>query len=355
MALVTQHLGFGITASTGFEHPYTFARRLSTADHLSKGRLGWNIVTSYLESGARNVGNDGLQRHDNRYDIADEYLEVIYKLLEGSWEDGAVLRDRTRRVFTDPSKVHEIKHFGKFFTVPGYHLCEPSPQRTPVLYQAGASGRGRDFAARWADVIFVTHASLESAQAFYADLKGRAVKFGRDPNAVKILPGIVPVLGETDAIAKEKDDLLSALADPVAGLSTLAYHLDIDLAAFPRDSVLPVMDVPGVAGHYNEVAELTRRKNLTLGQLGKQYGIGPMRDFVGTGGFVAQQMQTWFEAGGCDGFMIQTPSVPGGLEDFVRLVVPELQQAGLFRRDYGGPMLRDSLGLPRPAAFARIA
>jgi FMN-dependent oxidoreductase (nitrilotriacetate monooxygenase family) len=260
-----------------------------------------------------------------------------------------LVRDKHAPLFADPAKVSPIHHKGEWFQVEGPLNVSRSPQGRPVFIQAGASGRGRDFAARWADVIFVTHASLDSAQAFYADLKGRAAKFGRDPNAVKILPGIVPVLGETDAIAKEKDQLLSGLADPVAGLSTLAYHLDIDLAAFPRDALLPVMDVPGVAGHYHEVAELTRRKNLTLGQLGKQYGIGPMRDFIGTGGSVARQMQTWFEGGGCDGFMIQTPTVPGGLEDFVRLVVPELQQAGLFRRDYGGPMLRDSLGLQRPA------
>ena len=156
IALATEHLGIGVTASTSFEHPYTFARRLSTADHHTKGRVGWNIVTSYLESGAKNIGQGGLRRHDNRYEVAAEYVEVLYKLLEGSWENDAVVRDAARGVFTNPEKVHEIGHKGRFFDVPGYHLCEPSPQRTPLLYQAGTSGRGKDFAARHAECVFLS-------------------------------------------------------------------------------------------------------------------------------------------------------------------------------------------------------
>jgi alkanesulfonate monooxygenase SsuD/methylene tetrahydromethanopterin reductase-like flavin-dependent oxidoreductase (luciferase family) len=225
-----------------------------------------------------------------------------------------------------------------------------SPQGRPVFIQAGASDRGRDFAARWAEVIFVTHASLDSAKEFYREMKARAVKAGRDPDQMKILPGMVPIVGETTSIADDKRKVIDDLADPQAGLSTLSYHLDIDLSEFPQDHVLPALDVPGVQGHYKEVAELTQRLGLTLAQTGKRYGVGPLREFFGTGDSVADKMEEWFSAGACDGFMVQMPYVPGGLEDFVRLVVPELQKRGLFRREYHGGTLRDHLGLVRPAA-----
>lgn len=181
MAYVTEHLGFGITASISFEHPYTFARRLSTADHLTDGRVGWNIVTSYLESGAKNIGQGGLKRHDDRYDVAEEYLEVLYKLLEGSWEDGAVVRDREKRIFTHPEKVHEIGHKGRYFDVPGYHLSEPSPQRTPVLYQAGASNAGRRFASAHVECVFVAAPTKTILKAYVKDIRARAAAAGRDP------------------------------------------------------------------------------------------------------------------------------------------------------------------------------
>ncbi len=181
IALATEHLGIGITASTSFEHPYTFARRLSTADHHTKGRIGWNIVTSYLESGAKNIGQGGLRRHDNRYEVAAEYIEVLYKLFEGSWEEGAVLRDRDRRIFTDPAKVHEIGHKGKYFEVPGYHMSEPSPQRTPVLYQAGASGPGKTFAAEHAECIFVAAPTRSVLKQHVAETRRRVAEAGRDP------------------------------------------------------------------------------------------------------------------------------------------------------------------------------
>jgi long-chain alkane monooxygenase len=204
IALATEHLGIGVTASTSFEHPYTFARRLSTADHHTKGRVGWNIVTSYLESGAKNIGQGGLRRHDNRYEVAAEYVEVLYKLLEGSWEEGAVVRDGGKGVFTNPDKVHEIGHKGKFFDVPGYHLCEPSLQRTPVLYQAGASGPGKSFAAQHAECVFVAAPTKPVLKAYVADVRRQAAAAGRDPRKVLTYNLVTVIVGETDAKAQAK-------------------------------------------------------------------------------------------------------------------------------------------------------
>lgn len=186
MALLTEHLGFGLTGSLTFEHPYPFARRLSTLDHLTKGRIGWNIVTSYLDSGARNLGQKALSDHDDRYDYAEEYLEVLYKLFEGSWEEDAVVRDRERHVFSDPAKIHEIRHEGKFFQVPGIHLCEPSPQRTPVLYQAGASNRGKQFAVEHAECVFVGAPSKTVLKKSISDIRRRATEAGRDASKVLV-------------------------------------------------------------------------------------------------------------------------------------------------------------------------
>src|ERR1700760_489573 len=195
MALVTKHLGFGLTASLSFEHPYTFARRLSTLDHLTKGRAGWNIVTSYLDSGAKNIGLGGQSAHDDRYDVADEYMEVCYKLWEGSWEDDAVLRDRQRRIFADPTKVHPIAHEGRYFKVPGVHLCEPSPQRSPVIYQAGASSRGRQFAAEHAEAIFTAAPTKEILKETVADVRRRAREAGRDPEQIRIYNLLTAITG----------------------------------------------------------------------------------------------------------------------------------------------------------------
>lgn len=204
IALATEHLGIGITASTSFEHPYTFARRIATADHHSKGRVGWNIVTSYLESGAKNIGEGGLRRHDNRYDVANEYVEVIYKLLEGSWEEGAVVRDRDNRVFTLPEKVHEIGHKGRYFDVPGYGLTEPSPQRTPVLYQAGASGPGKTFAAQHAECVFVAAPTKSVLKAYVAEIRAHAAAAGRDPNKLLIYTLLTIITDETEEKAQAR-------------------------------------------------------------------------------------------------------------------------------------------------------
>ena len=350
MCGATSHVGLACTVSTTYFEPFAVARSMATLDHLSAGRAAWNIVTSFQDSEARNFGRAQQFLREERYDRADEFLEVTTRLWD-SWGDDALVRDPVAPMFADPSKVRRIDHDGRWFKVRGPLNVSRSPQGRPVLLQAGASDRGKDFAARWAEVVFVTHSAPEPAVAFRNDLRARAERFGRNPDDIKVLPGIVPVIGETSVMAEERRALLESLAHPTAGLSTLSYHLDIDLAQFPQHEMLPEMDVPGVQGHYREVAELTRRSGIPLGELGRRYGVGrTAAGFTGTPADVVDNMETWLAAGACDGFMIQTPYMPGGLDDFVRFVVPELQRRQMFRLRYDGTTLRDHLGLPRPAA-----
>ncbi len=349
VAGATKHLGLGATISTTYAQPYVLARALATLDHLSGGRAAWNIVTSFQEGEARNFGLTEQLSREERYERADEFLEVVTKLWN-SWEDGALVRDRQTPLFADPARVHRIDHSGKWFNVRGPLNVSRPPQGRPVFIQAGASDRGRDFAARWAEVIFVTPGLIDVAVEFRNDLRARAVRFGRDPDTIKVLPGIVPVIADTEKQAKALHEELHELSHPESGLSTLSYHLGVDLSHFPQDQVLPEnLDVPGVEGHYREVSELTRRSGLSLAELGQRYGAGRTTSgFSGTPGTVADRMQEWFEAGACDGFMLQVPYLPGGLEDLVHGLVPELQRRGLFRTEYDGSTLRDQLGLPRP-------
>ncbi len=238
IALATNHLGIGITASTSFEHPYTFARRLSTADHHTKGRIGWNIVTSYLESGAKNVGQGGLRSHDNRYDVASEYLEVVYKLFEGSWEEGAVVRDKERGIFADPTKIHEVGHKGKYFDVPGYHLCEPSPQRTPVLFQAGASNAGKDVAAGHAECVFISTPLKDATRAYVADIRQRAAAQGRDPKKLLVYAMATIIVDETDAKARAKYEEYVKYASYDGALVLMSGWTGIDFGHYkPADTV----------------------------------------------------------------------------------------------------------------------
>jgi FMN-dependent oxidoreductase (nitrilotriacetate monooxygenase family) len=350
VAAATRNIGLGVTISTTYTQPYILARTLATLDHLSGGRAAWNIVTSFQEAEARNFGLTEQLSRDQRYDRADEFLEVTTKLWN-SWQDEALIRDRETPLFADPAQVRRIDHSGKWFNVQGPLNVSRPPQRRPVFIQAGASDRGRDFAARWAEIIFITPGLIDLAVEFRNDLRARAARFGRNPDTLKVLPGIAPVIADTEQRAKALCDELYGLADPKAGLSTLSYHLGVDLSLFPQDQVLPDnLDVPGVEGHYREVAELTRRSGVSLAELGQRYGAGRTTlGFTGTPGSVADRMQEWFEAGACDGFMLQIPYFPGGVEDVVHLLVPELQRRGLFRTEYDGSTLRDTLGLARPA------
>jgi FMN-dependent oxidoreductase (nitrilotriacetate monooxygenase family) len=351
IAGVTSHIGLACTISATYFDPFAVARSMATLDHLSNGRAAWNIVTSFQEAEARNFGRTEQLSRDQRYDRADEFMEVACALWD-SWRDGALIRDRETPLFADPSRVHPIDHAGKWFNVRGPLNVSRSPQGRPVFVQAGASDRGRDFAARWAEVVFVTPGDPKLARDFRLDLRARAERFGRDPDDIKVLPGIAPIIAETAEQAEAQRALLSSLSHPQAGLSTLSYHLGVDLSRLPQDQVLPeTLDVPGVEGHFREVVEMTRRTGLTVAELGQRYGAGRTTiGFTGTPAAVADRMQEWQEAGACDGFMLQIPYFPGGLESVVRLLVPELQRRGLFRTEYTGTTLRDHLGLVRPQA-----
>lgn len=342
IALATEHLGIGITASTSFEPPYTFARRLSTADHHTKGRIGWNIVTSYLESGAKNVGEGGLKRHDNRYEVAAEYVEVLYKLFEGSWEDGAVLRDRERRIFTDPAKVHEIGHRGKHFTVPGYHLSEPSPQRTPVLYQAGASGPGKAFAAGHAECVFVGAPAKSLLKAYVADVRARAEAAGRSRSDVLIYNLTTVIVAETDELAQKKFEEYRQYTSYDGALVFMSGWSGIDFGQYaPTDPIRKVETnaIVSMVEHFSG-----SEKTWTIDELARWGGIGGIGPvFVGSAATVADILQDWVEETDVDGFNLAYAVTPETFEDAVNLLVPELQKRGAYPKAYRPGTLREKL------------
>lgn len=350
LAATTKNLGLAATISTSYAEPYHLARSLATLDHLSGGRVAWNIVTSFQESEAKNFGRSAMDQRADRYERGDEFLEVVTQLWD-SWSDTALVVDKQTPVYADPAQVRPINYEGKFYNVRGpLNVCR-SPQGRPVMLQAGASDRGKEFAARWADVVFVKHSAPEPAAEYRKDLRERAEKAGRNPDEIKVLPGIVPIIAETRTMAEESQAVLESLAEPRAGLSTLSYHIGIDLSQFPLDEILPDVDVPGAQGDYREVSELTRRTGITLRELGRRYAMGTSTStMAGTAKDVVDIMEHWYNSEACDGFMIMPPTLPQSFESFVRLGVPELQRRGLFRTSYNGPTLRHSLGLSRPAA-----
>ncbi|WP_073356458.1 LLM class flavin-dependent oxidoreductase [Lampropedia hyalina] len=342
IASVTKHLGIGITASTSFEHPYTFARRLSTADHHTKGRVGWNIVTSYLESGAKNISEVGLKRHDNRYEVANEYLEVLYKLLEGSWEEGAVVRDREKGIFAIPEKIHEIGHKGKYFEVPGYHLSEPSPQRTPVLFQAGASNAGKDFAARNAELVFISTPTQATTRAYVQDIRTRAALAGRDPKKLLIYALVTIIVDETDEKAHAKLKEYQSYASYDGGLVLTSGWTGIDFGRYaPGDNVRKV-ETNAIISAVEELSE--GGKTWTIEELAKWAsigGLGPL--FVGSAATVADQLQEWVDATDLDGFNLAYAVAHETFTDVVEHLVPELQRRGVYAREYREGTLREKL------------
>lgn len=342
ISMVTEHLGIGITASTTYEHPYTFARRLSTADHLTKGRVGWNIVTSYLNSGARNVGKDGLAQHDDRYEVAQEYLEVLYKLFEGSWEEGAVVRDRERRVFADPAKVHEIRHKGKYFDVPGYHLSEPSPQRTPLLYQAGASGAGKRFAARNAECVFVGSLSKKLLKAYVADVRRQAAEAGRDPRKLLVYTLVTVIVDETDEKAQAKLREYQEYASYDGALVFMSGWSGVDFGQFAPTDV--VQDIPpnAITSMMEEIA--SDSKSWTVEELANRGSIGGLGQvFVGSAATVADALQEWVEQTDVDGFNLAYAVAHETFADVVQYLVPELQKRGAYPTAYKSGTLREKL------------
>jgi FMN-dependent oxidoreductase (nitrilotriacetate monooxygenase family) len=346
MATVTDHLGFGVTASTGFEHPYPFARRMSTLDHLTDGRAGWNVVTSYLESGARNMGMKAQASHDERYDVADEYLEVCYALWEGSWENGAVVRDREQGVFADPAKVHPIEHDGRWFDVPGIHLSEPSRQRTPVIFQAGASGRGRRFAGRHAEAIFTSGPTIEVIAPLVAQLREELRAAGREAGDARVYTMATVIVDETSQAAHAKHDELRRYASPEAALVLLSGWTGIDLSGQDLDAPLQGANAQAIqsAASVFMGCSTPEGRQWTLREIADWAGIGGRGPvFVGSPGAVADAMQEWVDAADVDGFNLAYAITPGTVEDVVEHLVPELQRRGVHRRDYEDSSLRDRL------------
>jgi FMN-dependent oxidoreductase (nitrilotriacetate monooxygenase family) len=343
MAAATERLGFGITVSTTYESPYLLARKFSTLDHLTGGRIGWNIVTSLLDSAARNIiGRDRQIPHDERYAIAQEFVEVTYKLWEGSWEPGAVVRDRTRGVYTDAAKVHAIEHEGRYFSVPGAHLVEPSPQRTPVLFQAGTSTAGREFASRNAELVFASDPRPEVLRANIEDIRRRAVAVGRKPDSIKFITSVEIVTDSTDSAAQAKADELSRYHDLESGLVLLSalsgvdwssYGVDRPIEQFETDasrSILAAVDDPGV------------RRRLTLRDyVGGLGGFGGEL-FVGSGRTVADDLEAYAERSGVDGFNIVYHITPGSFADVAEHLIPELRRRGRVA-DSGAQTLRERI------------
>jgi FMN-dependent oxidoreductase (nitrilotriacetate monooxygenase family) len=354
LAGATEHIGLIATASTTYNEPYNLARRFASLDHISGGRAGWNIVTTAGLDAAQNFNLTHLPAHRDRYERAAEFVEVSLKLWD-SWDDGAIVADKARGVWGDDALLYPAAHEGRHFRVAGALNVPRSPQGRPLLVQAGSSEDGKAFAARYAEAVFTAQQTLEDAQAFYADLKRRAAALGRDPDEVKILPGIVPAIGSTEREALALEGELEGLIRPEYAKLQLAEVLRVDPDDLHLDRQLPP-DLPdedaieGAKSRYTLVVNLARRERLTVRQLiGRLGGGRGHRTFAGTPEQVADAIQHWFDHGAADGFNIMPPVLPRGLVDFVDHVVPILQRRGLFRTEYDGTTLRDNYGLARPA------
>ena len=339
MASVTKHLGFAFTSSVLQAHPFTFARQLSTLDHLTNGRIAWNVVTSYLPNAGHNLGFDGLPPHEERYEIAEEYLEVIYKLLEGSWADNAVVNDRKRRIYVDPGRVRKIHHHGAYFDVAGPHLSAPSTQSTPVLFQAGMSERGREFATRHAECVFVVGSS-RSGEAIEADLEKRLRLNGRSRADIKLIGGVAPIVGGTEAEAKTKRKEYEQTLSIEAGLAHISGNIGADLGDIDPDQPLESFETERVQGFIKNLLESAPPGTRTMGDLIKTNLAGAW--LSGSVEQVADELERRFN-NGIDGFNLTYTVTPGTFIDFVEGVVPILQERGLVQHDYAEGSLRTKL------------
>ena len=348
LAGATERIGLVATASTTFDQPYHIARRFASLDHISGGRAGWNIVTTSNPDAALNFGLEEHVEHDERYARAREFYDVVTGLWD-SWADNAFVRDAESGLYFDPAKLHVLNHKGRYLSVRGpLNIARPI-QGWPVIVQAGASDAGRQLAAETAEVVFAAGSTLAGGQRFYADVKGRMRKLGRDPEDLKILPGAFVVLGETIEEARRKRALLDSLVHYDSGIASLSGALGHDATGFDPDGPLPEIPETNASKSARErVIELARRENLTVRQLAQRVGSYSGLAFVGTPASVADEMEQWLVEEGADGFNVMFPYLPGGLDDFVEKLVPELQRRGLFRREYEGRTLRENLGLRRP-------
>jgi FMN-dependent oxidoreductase (nitrilotriacetate monooxygenase family) len=348
MARATKHLGFGVTCTLSFEPPYPFARRMSTLDHLTDGRIGWNIVTGYLNSAAKGVGLDSQNSHDLRYRIADEYMEVMYKLWEGSWEDGAVVRDKKSGIFTRPDKVHKVVHEGEYYRVDAIHLSEPSPQRTPVLYQAGASHAGCEFAAKHAECVFLLGPSKQVVAPRVADIRARALRHGRNPGEIKIFTLMTVITGRTKAEAQAQYHEYRSYISHRGSLTLLAGWTGIDFSKFELDDVIQYIKNDAINSAVEAFTVADPKRKWTMEEIAEFVGIGGMGAIVvGSPESVADQLEGWVRDTDVDGFNLAYAVTPESFSDFVDLVVPELQRRGVYKRDYAPGTLREKLYGPR--------
>ena len=344
MAQATEHLGFGVTCALTYEHPYPFARRLSTLDHLSGGRIGWNIVTGYLDSAARNIGLQQQLGHDERYDLADEYLDVVYKLWEKSWDDDAVVNDKARGVYTDPARVHPINHHGRHYQVPGIHLCAPSPQRTPLLYQAGSSARGTAFAARHAECTFVSGPSQQVVSSYVEQIRAAAVAAGRPPGQPLVYAQALIVTAPTAAAAQAKYDDYLAHVDIEAALVLLSGWTGVDFSAMPLDATIDYIENDAGRSALASFSAADPERRWTVREAARFIGLGGRGPvLVGDPVHVADQLEAWQDATGIDGFNLAFAVAHASMADVVELIVPELQRRGRYRTDYEDGTLRHKL------------
>jgi len=348
LAMVTDKIGLAATASTTYGEPYHTARAFASIDHLSHGRAAWNIVTTSYARTANNFSKSHPE-HDERYAVAEEFVDVVRGLWD-SWDDDAFPKDKENGVYADPNKVHVLNHAGKYYSVQGPLNIPRSPQGHPILIQAGSSGPGQDLAARIADIVFTAQQSLAEAQAFYASLKDRVVKAGRNPDSVAVMPGFMPVIGDSFEDAAEKLKELNRWTDIKSAMPLLEERIGHSLADYDLDGPLPDLPISDQLRSRAELLrDLARRENLTIRDLALRVAAGRGHHIVlGTAEQIAGRMQEWFEGKAADGFNVMPPYFPGGLEDFNRQVVPILQDRGLFRTEYTGSTLRDHLNIARP-------
>ena len=353
MGMATENLGLGSTYSTTYYEPFHVARVFSTLDLMSKGRAAWNIVTSLNDGEAMNMGRTEVIEHDKRYDSADEFMEVVLGHWN-SWEEGAILADKVNNRFADPKKIHRIDFEGEYYKSRGPFTVPRSPQGHPVLIQAGQSGRGQRFAARWAELVFVAYPNIEAGRKEYAAFKENIAAHGRDPDKVKVAALAHCVSAETRSEAEDKRALIDTLPTDLDQLSLLSEALNFDFGSRGIDEPLSTEEIEGmqgIQGIRNRVLEASGKTNPTPREFMKFSGRGLLHSpWVGSGKDVADIMEEWFTTGACDGFVIAATHVPGAYEDFVKFVVPELQRRGIYHKDYAGPTLRENLGLDYPTA-----
>nr|WP_226831339.1 LLM class flavin-dependent oxidoreductase [Brevibacterium sp. FME17] len=344
MAAATKNIGFGVTSSTAYDHPYAIARKFGTLDHLTKGRIGWNVVTSYSDAAARNLGTGQQRAHDDRYAHAEEFLDVVLKVLEGSWDDSAVIADAETSTFADPAKVHSIEHRGEFFSVPGISLTAPSPQRTPVIFQAGGSPRGVQFAAKSAEAVFLNATSKSSLKGQVDNLRAAAAEAGRDPESIAMLQMITVISAETDTAAQIKyEDYLSYVSYEGA-MARYSGWTGLDMSQFDPD--VPFENVETNAGQtmVNIFSKLNPEKRWTPRDIAEYIGIGGTSPvIVGGPETVAKELASWIDDTGIDGFNVAHALKFKDISDFAEVVVPELKKQGLMKTAHSGGTLRESL------------